>query len=107
MQNPQLQQILKEARSGLARVLGKRLHSLLLYGSQARQSAHAGSDIDLVIVVRGAFDYGQLIEETSPIVTALSLEYDVVISRAFISQERLEREGSPFVLNLRREGIAV
>ena len=34
-------------------------------------------------------------------------EHDVVISRAFVSQERFEREASPFVLNVRREGIPV
>jgi len=38
-------------------------------------------------------------------VSALSLEYDMVISRAFVSKEQFERERSPFLLNVRREGV--
>jgi len=37
----------------------------------------------------------------------LSLEYDVVISRAFVSSERFERERSPLLLNVRREGVPI
>ena len=107
MEHARLQQIVQRARSELSRLLGDRLHLLLLYGSQARAEATAGSDIDLVVVIAGAFDYGELIEQTSPLMGALSLEHDVVISRAFVSQERFEREASPFVLNVRREGIPV
>ena len=51
--------------------------------------------------------YGDLMRKTSPIVSALSLEYDVVISRAFVARERFERERSPFLLNVRREGVVI
>ncbi len=59
------------------------------------------------MVVRGAFDYGDMIRCTSVLVSALSLKYDTVISRAFISKERFQREESPFLLNVRREALAL
>jgi len=102
-----LKGLLATLRRELARVLGDQFDRMLLYGSQARRDAQAASDIDVLVVVRGAFDYGDLIERTSPIVSALSLEHDVVISRAFVEKERFEREGSPFLLNVRRESVAV
>jgi hypothetical protein len=40
-------------------------------------------------------------------VADLSLQHDVVISRAFVSNERFEREQTPFLLNVRREGVTV
>jgi len=50
---------------------------------------------------------GDLIRRTSVAVAALSLEHDVVISRAFVSRERFERQQTPFLLRVRREGVAV
>jgi predicted nucleotidyltransferase len=102
-----MEAILRALRSEMARVLGDRLEQILLFGSQARGEARPDSDIDILVVVREDYDYADLIRRTSPIIAALSLRYDVVISRAFVSRERYEREQSPFLLNVRREGIAI
>ena len=101
----QLAEILGDLRQALSRVLSDQLEMMLLFGSWARGESRPDSDIDVLVVVRGPFDYGDLIRRTSPIVSALSLENDVVISRAFVSKERFEREESPFLLNVRREGV--
>jgi predicted nucleotidyltransferase len=103
----QMEAILRALRSEMARVLGDRLEQILLFGSQVRGEARPDSDIDILVVVREDYDYADLIRRTSPIIAALSLRYDVVISRAFVSRERYEREQSPFLLNVRREGIAI
>ena len=103
MSKRELQTILRSLRRELARVLGDQLQSVILYGSQARGHARTDSDIDVLVVVRDDSDYGDLIRRTSATVSALSLQHDVVISRAFVSQERFEREQSPFLLNVRRE----
>ncbi len=107
MGHRQLSQILEALRRELSRVLGDQLEAVYLFGSQARQEATPDSDIDILVVVRGDFDYADLIRRTSPVVSALSLQYDVVISRAFVSTERFAHEESPFLLNVRREGLAV
>jgi predicted nucleotidyltransferase len=100
-------ELLKTLRVEFARVLGDQFESMLLYGSRARGEARSDSDIDVLVVMRDAVDYGALIERTSGVVSTLSLENDVVISRAFVSKERFEREQSPFLLNVRREGIVL
>jgi len=80
---------------------------VILYGSRARGQARSDSDIDVLVVVRDDSDYGDLIRRTSATVAALSLQHDVVISRAFVSRERFEHEQTPFLLNVRREGVPV
>ncbi len=63
--------------------------------------------IDILVVVRGSYSYGDLMKRTSPIVAELSLHHDVVISRVFVSKERFEGEQSPFLLNVRDEGVLI
>jgi hypothetical protein len=48
-----------------------------------------------------------MLDLSSDLVASLSLEKDVVISRAFVSREEFEKKQSPFLMNVRREGIAV
>ena len=107
MSKEKLNQILMEFRQGLVEILGGQLDAMYLYGSQARGDAQSGSDIDVLIVVKGGFDYSDLMHRTSFLVSKLSLYNDVVISRAFITRERFEREHSPFLMNVRREAITI
>jgi predicted nucleotidyltransferase len=107
MTEERLSEILRALRRELAEVLGEQLEAIYLFGSQVRGEARSDSDIDILVIVRGDLNYMDLIHRTSPLVAALSLQHDVVISRAFVSQERFEREQSPFLLNVRREGVLV
>ncbi len=102
-----LAQVLSALRRELPCILGDQLDAIYLYGSRARGNARPDSDIDVLIVVRGEFDYPDLIRRTSLLVAGLSLEYDLVISRAFVSADRWAHESSPFLLNVRREAVAL
>ncbi len=102
MSKEKLAQILRELREGLAQILEDRLAAIYLYGSQARGDARPDSNIDVLIVLDGDFDYGDVLNRTLDLTAALSLEYDVVISRAFVSRERFEHEMSPFLMNARQ-----
>jgi predicted nucleotidyltransferase len=62
MSKEKIDTILKKFRTGLAELLGERLEAVYLYGSQARGDAHSDSDIDVLIVLRGDFDYFQMLE---------------------------------------------
>ena len=104
---PTLKAILSELRRGLEDLYGQRLTRMVLYGSQARGDAGAGSDIDVLVVLRGEVSPCREIAQTSELVAELSLRHDVVIVPAFVSEDQYQRERSPLLLNVRREGVLV
>lgn len=102
-----LRQILEEFRQRMMNVLGDDLESVLLYGSHARGDAVEGSDVDVLCIMKKPFDYGDLILRTSEATAEISLKYDVVISTAFVTRADYESKETPFLLNIRREGVSL
>jgi predicted nucleotidyltransferase len=102
-----LKQILNEYRQRLSEILGDDLDLVLLYGSQARGEANAGSDVDVLCIMKKSFDYGDLISRTSLATAEISLAHDVVISRVFVTREAYASQDSPFLMNVRKEQVAV
>jgi predicted nucleotidyltransferase len=103
-----IKKILRELKEGLVEIYGDRLEAVYLYGSYARGDAHPpDSDIDVMIVLKGEFDYWEMDKRSSELVAALSLENDVLISTKLASERQYENSGMPLYINVRREGIAV
>jgi predicted nucleotidyltransferase len=105
MPEHKLKAVIEALRGEFGKVLGDRLRGMVMYGSQARGEARPDSDIDVLVIIRGELDYGVLIRQTSEAVSAISLRYDVVVSRAFVSEEQFFQSQTPFLLNVRREGV--
>jgi predicted nucleotidyltransferase len=77
----------------------------VLFGSQARGDAEPGSDIDVLVVLQGVVSPCEEIARTINDVADISLAYNEVVSCVFVSEEQFERERSPLLLNVRREGV--
>ena len=99
--------ILKKLNRALKRLLGERLEAMYLYGSHARGDARPDSDIDVLVVIKGDFNYFDMVQKVSRHTAKLSLEYETVISCVYVTQEDYEHRRTPLLLNVRREGVAV
>lgn len=99
--------ILTELGDDFRSLYGDRLVRLVLFGSHARGDAVPGSDIDVLVVLRGPVEPSLEIERTGRSKAKLCLEYDEVVSTTFVSAERYEAERSPLLLNVRNEGVVV
>jgi predicted nucleotidyltransferase len=103
-----IQKILRELKKGLVKIYGDQLQAVILFGSFARGEGRLpDSDIDVMIVLKGEFNYWETDKRSSELVAALSLENDVVISTKLASENRYAESKMPLYINVRREGIPV
>ncbi|MFH1906158.1 MAG: nucleotidyltransferase domain-containing protein [Chloroflexota bacterium] len=104
----QIKKLLRKLKKGLAEIYGSQLKAIYLFGSFAREEAcPPDSDIDVMIVLNGEFNYWDVEKRSSEFVASLCLENDVVISRVFVSDTEYEHSKMPLLINIRQEGIAV
>jgi predicted nucleotidyltransferase len=101
-----IRNILAALKKEFEGLYGETLVKIILFGSHARGDEEDGSDIDVLVVLRGTVHPGREIDRTGDIVSRLSLEHDVVISCVFIDEYRFAHRNGPLLRNIRREGIA-
>ena len=107
MRAARLDEILREFRDGLEQIYGSRLVRVVLFGSQARDEAEPDSDIDVMVVLLGPVNPHEEIRRLSAFKVELCLEYDVVVSCVYVSEAEYRQDGTPLMLNVRREGVPV
>jgi predicted nucleotidyltransferase len=104
---PQMKTILTELRHFIESLYGPKLVRLVLYGSQARGDAEPGSDIDVLVLLRGPVDPDREADRCSDFTAELSLRFNQVVSCIFMDEaDFLHRQG-PLLRNIRKEGIPV
>lgn len=106
MPETKIDELLAKLRHGLEQLYGARLAGVYLFGSFARGEATPDSDVDILIVLDEVTDYGQEIERTGHLISGLSLDYDVSISRVFVSSSAWRQRDSPFLASLRQQARA-
>ena len=103
---------IREALSALRRRLeqhfGDRLLHMTLFGSYARGQAHADSDVDVLVVIRGLAprERGEVYEEGAEV----WMDTGHRLAPLACSDEdwaRMERQGRLLVSDVARDGIAV
>jgi predicted nucleotidyltransferase len=103
-----IKKILRELKKGLVEIYGDQLKAVYLFGSFARgEGKLPDSDIDVMIVLKGEFNYWKTYERASELIASLSLENDVVISVKLASETRYAESEMPLYINVRKEGVPV
>jgi predicted nucleotidyltransferase len=102
---PKVRDVIIELEKGLKELYGDRFRGLLLFGSYARGTAWEGSDVDLLLLLRGPVDAVREILNVQPIKNPISLESDLVLSIVPASIEDFERGETMFLRVIRKEAI--
>ena len=101
-----VKEILKEFKEKVKEVIKDKFVALILYGSYARGDYEFGSDVDVLLVVRENLTSFEK-DRISDISSDLNLKYDVVITYFDYLYEVFKTWETPFLMNVRREGIEV
>jgi uncharacterized protein len=97
--------IIQKCKEILEKHYGDRFAGLILYGSQARGQAEGGSDIDLLVLLQGPFDYFQEIWNLAELLYPLQLESDRLISVKPAAVQDFQAGILQLYRRARREGI--
>ncbi|MFC7334414.1 nucleotidyltransferase domain-containing protein [Rhodocista pekingensis] len=96
--------ILDELKAGLVELYGDRLDRVILYGSQARGDARPDSDIDVLVVLRGAFDRAAEQRQLARLAVPIELRDRVIISPVLRTVDEIDQH-HPFYRNVLRDGM--
>lgn len=86
---------------------GTQLQDVILYGSTARNEATTQSDIDLLVILHGTFDYFTELRQIIELLYPVQLESDHLISARPVSAAEFEQGTIQLYRNAKREGIAI
>lgn len=98
---------MKELKAGLVRIYGDRLKGVYLYGSYARGDYRAGSDVDVMILLKDYRNYWNEQKKISQLASDISLTYDVTVSCIFIKEIQWQTavDDLPLLYNIHKEGL--
>jgi len=103
----EIEPLLLRVRACLRRIYGKKLATVILYGSFANGKANEDSDIDIAVVLKGSVDKAEEISKIHDAIYHLSLEYCQLISVYPLSEEELGDVEWPLHYPIRNKGIKV
>ncbi|HJS17942.1 MAG TPA: nucleotidyltransferase domain-containing protein [Anaerolineales bacterium] len=100
-----IKSLLSELKKGLTELYGERMKAVYLFGSYARGDYDEGSDIDVMIVLTDYQDYGMEIDRSGELISQLSLQYGISISRIIIKENQWQESDTPLLRSIRLEGV--
>lgn len=107
-----IKNIIEEYTREVAKLLGKHLKQIILYGSYARGDFNSDSDIDIMILTD--FTDKEIVEYRSKVIEiAYDIEYDndfeITISPLLKNIDKFNYwlEALPFYMNVQKEGVVL
>ncbi len=101
----EIQEVVRRCKEILEQHYQQRLNELILYGSAARQELTPNSDLDLLVVLPGPFDYGQELRTIVDLLYPLQLEASHWISASPAETDKFMAGTNQLYRNIHREGI--
>ena len=100
--------ILKELKALLVKEFSDYIDKVVLFGSQALDTASQHSDYDILVILEKDYDW-QLEDAILDLCYEIDLKYDIVTDVKLISTRELDtiKGKQPFIVNALEQGIMV
>ena len=99
--------IMGAIKSHLESLYGDGVRRVILYGSQARGDATTDSDVDVAIIISDDLDRRAVEQSLEDLLLDVLLEDGELVSIVAMPESLFNGPASPFILNVKDEGVIV
>ena len=99
--------LINQIKAHLVKEYGERIKKVILYGSYVRGETTRDSDIDILVLVDQSLNPFEVRESLSDLLFDILLEEGELVSVIPVPEDFFESYNSPFVLNVKKEGVVV
>jgi predicted nucleotidyltransferase len=100
-----IEQLVSQIKEPLLKIYGEKIKQVILYGSCVRGQATKDSDIDVLVVVDDTLNPFEVRKGLSDTIFDILLEEGELISVIVVPEHFFKNYNSPFLLNVKEEGI--
>ena len=100
-----VKQFITRIKIYLIKLNGENIKKVILYSAYARGEATKDSDIDVLVVVDDSLDPSEVRRSLSDIIFNILLEKGELISVVAVPESFFVSYNSPFLLNVKEEGV--
>jgi len=103
--DPRIIDIASRAKGHLFGIYGEGIRKVLIYGSHARGEESPGSDLDLLVIVDRSLSTSEVRAQLSDLILDVLIDEGELLSVIVIHDAVYEGFDSPFLQNVRRDGV--
>jgi len=100
-----IKHLINKIKEHLIKTYGERIKQVILYGSQVRGETTKDSDVDILVVVDESLNPFEVRKSLSDLLFDIVLEEGELASVIAVPEHFFKNYNSPFLLNVRKEGV--
>lgn len=100
-----MNRLINKIKGHLIKIYGEGIKKVILYGSYVRGEATRDSDIDILVLVDKSLNPFEVRESLSDLLFDILLEEGEHITVIAVPEHLFENYNSPFMLNVKKEGV--
>ena len=100
-----IKRLVGQIKEHLIKIYGGKIKKIILYGSYVRGEATRESDIDVLVLIDQSLNPFEVRESLSDLLFDILLEEGELISVIAVPEQLFESYNSPFMLNVKKEGV--
>jgi len=97
--------LINQIKAHLIKMYGGKIKKVILYGSYVRGEATSDSDIDILVLIDQSLNPFKVRESLSDLLFDILLEEGELVSVIAVPENLYENYNSPFMLNVKKEGL--
>jgi uncharacterized protein len=105
--DPKVKRLVDQVKANLHEVYGEGIKRVILYGSYARDEATKDSDVDVLVLTDPSLKPFEVRKSLSGLLFDMLMDEGELVSVIVIPEDYFDEHNLPFMLNVRKEGVAI